>query len=75
MALRKPTNCVSVTETPASGTIATRVAPARKRLDSPATTTSDEHTSPMPPPPAAKPCTAQTTGALRRMSSDTTNCR
>ena len=31
----------------------TRVAPVRKRADSPATTKSDEQTRPMPPPPAA----------------------
>ena len=53
MARRKPTSCVSVTVTPASGTMATRVAPAMNFADCAATTKSDAQTRPMPPPPAA----------------------
>ena len=57
IARRRPTRRDKVTETPASGAMATRVAPAKNLADLPAMTISEAQTSPKPPPPAAKPCT------------------
>ena len=75
IARRKPTSRDSVTDTPASGAIATRVAPARNFADSPAMTISEAQTRPKPPPPAAKPCTEVMTGASSRNSPVTAFCR